>query len=51
MIDWNLVGNIVGGGFGVTFLVLIILSVVIWIAGLVIQKVQAKDKEIPAKEK
>jgi len=38
MIDWNLVANIAGGGFGVTILVLVILSLVAWVVGLVIQK-------------
>lgn len=51
MIDWNLAARLAGGGFGVTILVLVILSLVAWILGLVIQKMQAKDKEIPAKDK
>ena len=51
MIDWSLVAKIAGGGFGVTILVLIILSLLAWITGLVIQKSQAKGKEIPAKDK
>ena len=52
MIDWNLVAKIAGGGFGVTILVLIILSLVAWIVGLVIQKTRArgKEKEAEAKE-
>ena len=50
MIDWNLVAKIAGGGFGVTILVLLILSLVAWIVGLVIQKIQAKGKEISAKD-
>ena len=52
MTDWNLVAKIAGGGFGVTILVLVILSLLAWIVGLVIQKVQAKGKEeqAPAKE-
>ena len=49
MIDWNLVAKVAGGGFGVTILVLIILALIAWIVGLVIQKFQAKGKEIPAK--
>lgn len=49
MIDWNLVARIAGGGFGVTILVLIILSLIAWIVGLVIQKVQAKG-QTPAKD-
>jgi len=38
MIDWNLVAKIAGGGFGVTITVLIIISLVAWIVGMVIQK-------------
>ncbi len=45
MIDWDLVAKIAGGGFGVTILVLIILSLVAWIVGLVVQKSQAKSTE------
>ena len=51
MIDWGLVAKVAGGGYGVTILVLIILSFVAWILELVIQKTQVKDKEVPAKEK
>ena len=50
MMDWGIVAEVAGGGFGVTILVLIILSLVAWIVGLVIQKVQTKGKEVPAKE-
>lgn len=38
MIDWNLVAKIAGGGYGLCILVLIILSLVAWIVGLVVQK-------------
>jgi len=51
MIEWDLVAKVAGGGFGVTILVLIILAIIAWIVGLVIQKIQAKDEEIPEKEK
>jgi len=54
MIDWNLVAKIAGGGFGVTILVLVILSLVAWVVGLVIQKTRktiTEGKEIPAKDK
>lgn len=50
MIDWNLAVKVAGGGFAVTILVLIILSLAAWIMGLVIQKIQAKDEETPAEE-
>ena len=47
MMDWTWgeVAKIAGGGFGITILVLIILSVVIWIVGLVIQKIQTGGEE------
>ncbi len=51
MTDWNLIAKIAGGGFGVTILVLVILALAAWIAGLVIQRVQAKSQKTPAKEK
>ena len=38
MIDWGLVAKIAGGGFGSTLLVLVILSIVIWLIGLVIRR-------------
>ena len=38
MTDWDLIAKIAGGGFGVTILVLVILSLVAWVVGLVIQK-------------
>jgi len=45
MIDWNLVAKIAGGGFGVTILVLVILSLVAWVVGLVIQKTRETTTE------
>ncbi len=50
MIDWNMVAKIAGGGFGVTIFVLMILALVAWVVGLVIQKFQAKGKEDSGKE-
>jgi len=38
MIDWNLVAKIAGGGYGLCILVLVILALVAWIIGLVVQK-------------
>ncbi len=51
MIDWNLVAKIAGGGFGVTILVLMILALIAWIGGLVIQRIQARGQEAPAEDK
>jgi len=36
--DWGLAAKIAGGGYGLCILVLIILSVVAWIIGLVVQR-------------
>ena len=38
MIDWAIVGKVAGGGYGITILVLVILSLAAWIQGLIIQK-------------
>ena len=43
MTDWTLVGKIVGGGFGVTIFVLVVLSLVSWIMGLIIQRITKSD--------
>ena len=51
MTDWNLVAKIAGGGFGVTILVLLILAVIAWITGIIIQKFQAKSEETPTERK
>jgi len=49
--DWGLIAKIAGGGFGVTILVLVILSVVAWIVGLIVQKTRGAAKETPTKDK
>ena len=49
MIDWNLVATIAGGGFGVTILVLVILSLVAWVVGLIIQRTAKEHKEDSSK--
>ena len=49
MIDWGLVAKIAGGGFGVTILVLIILSLVAWVVGLVVQRTAKEPKETSSK--
>ena len=43
MIDWNLVWKIAGGGYGICILVLVILSLVAWIVGFVVQKTVKGD--------
>ena len=51
MIEWSKVAE-GWAGFGVTILVLVILAVIAWVVGLVIQRTQAKgkEKEVEAKE-
>ncbi len=54
MIDWNLVVRIAGGGFGVTILVLVMLSLVAWVVRLAVPKASkttAEGQEIPVKDK
>lgn len=51
MIDWSLVAEIAGGGFGVTILALVILCLAAWIVGLIIQKAKAKPEDTPKEEK
>ena len=45
MTDWSLVARIAGGGFGLTILVLIILSLVAWVVGLIVQRTAKEPKE------
>jgi len=42
---WGEVARIAGGGFGVTILVLVIMSIAIWVMGLVIQKLESEGDE------
>ena len=41
MIDWAFAGKIGGVGFGMVFLVLVILAIVLWLAGMVFTKIEA----------
>ncbi len=38
-VDWGLAGQIGGVGFGLVFIVLIILAVTIWLVGVVLNKI------------
>jgi Na+-transporting methylmalonyl-CoA/oxaloacetate decarboxylase gamma subunit len=52
--DWGLIAEIAGGGYGLCILVLVILCVVAWIIGLVVQKTTksvGESKETPSKDK
>jgi Na+-transporting methylmalonyl-CoA/oxaloacetate decarboxylase gamma subunit len=39
MIDWNLVTKIAGGGFGMVFLILALLALLVWVIKLVVGKI------------
>jgi sodium pump decarboxylase gamma subunit len=45
LIDWGEAIRIAGGGFGMVFLVLVILALVVWIVGLVSQRRAAAKSE------
>ncbi|HEY91859.1 MAG TPA: hypothetical protein G4O07_08505 [Dehalococcoidia bacterium] len=45
MIDWGLVAKVAGGGFGVTLLVLVLLSISVWVTGLVMREPESAKKE------
>ena len=45
MIDWGLVAKVAGGGFGVTIFVLTLLSVIIWLVGLVTREPESDTEE------
>jgi Na+-transporting methylmalonyl-CoA/oxaloacetate decarboxylase gamma subunit len=51
-IDWGFAGQIGGVGFGLVFVVLIILAIVVWLVGLALKKLSAdKDKNKEAEKK
>jgi len=48
--DWSDAWQVAGVGFGVVFLVLIILAVAIWITGIVVKKMEIREKNKEIKE-
>ena len=50
-VDWGFAGQVGGFGFGLVFLVLIILAVVIWVVGLILGKIDAGKAEAEDKKK
>ena len=50
VIDWGFAGQIGGVGFGMVFVLLIILAVVIWLTGLVISKINTSKGKIGNKK-
>jgi hypothetical protein len=38
MIDWGIAATIAGGGFGTTVFVMVVLCLVAWVVGLILQR-------------
>ncbi len=49
-VDWGFAGQVGGMGFGMVFVLLIILAVVIWLTGLVIIKTSTGKEKTDNKE-
>ena len=45
-VDWGFAGQVGGVGFGMVFLLLIILAIVIWLTGLVLAKIGTDKAEV-----
>jgi len=43
--DWGFIAKLAGGGFGVTILVLTIITIVIWLIGLAAQRAAIRHKK------
>ena len=48
--SWGDAWQVAGVGFGIVFLVLIILAVAIWITGIVVNKIETREKNKETKE-
>ncbi len=51
LVDWGFAGQIGGLGFGLVFVVLIILAVAIWLTGIVLRKISTGKGEASDKKK
>jgi Na+-transporting methylmalonyl-CoA/oxaloacetate decarboxylase gamma subunit len=47
---WGDAWRVAGVGFGVVFLVLIVLAVAIWVTGIVVKKMETREKNKEVKE-
>jgi len=50
-VDWGFAGQVGGVGFGLVFVVLILLAVAIWLVGLILSKIGAGKAEAEEKKK
>ena len=51
VIDWGFAGQVGGMGFGMVFALLIILAIIIWLTGLILNKIAAKKHVTDEKQK
>jgi Na+-transporting methylmalonyl-CoA/oxaloacetate decarboxylase gamma subunit len=51
MVDWAFAGKIGGIGFGMVFVVLLILAIILWLVGLVFRKLDAGKEEKAGEDK
>ncbi len=49
-IDWGFAGQVGGIGFGLVFIVLIILAVTIWLVGVVLNKISTREAKTGGKK-
>lgn len=50
-IDWGFAGQVGGAGFVMVFVLLIILAVVIWLTGLIVNRASANKSKTDTKQK
>ncbi|MFC1861004.1 OadG family protein [Chloroflexota bacterium] len=51
VVDWAFAGQVGGVGFGAVFVLLIILGVIIWLVGKILNKMDAGKAEVIEKKK
>jgi Na+-transporting methylmalonyl-CoA/oxaloacetate decarboxylase gamma subunit len=51
MVDWNLAAKIAGGGFGMVFLILAILALLIWLTHLGVNRFAKGSADSEEKER
>jgi Na+-transporting methylmalonyl-CoA/oxaloacetate decarboxylase gamma subunit len=44
-VDWGLAGQVGGAGFGMVFALLIILAVIIWLTGWLVNKTRSTEEK------
>ena len=49
-VDWGFAGQVGGMGFGMVFFLLIILAIIVWLTGLVINKLSAEKNKSAEKK-